>query len=336
MRLPPQGRGTDLRYDVEGDWLLLSTCNYRCDYCFLSENALGAKVQVHASPDQWRKGFDATGRVWLLHLTGGEPSHYPEFVALCKALTQRHYISLNSNLTGPSLARFADEIDPARVSFINAGLHVAERERKQGQSVFLNHAELLMKRGFPIMASVVATPDVLRDFEMIVESLRPIGLVPFPKLMQGKRTGKPYPESYTDDERALFRRHSLAAERADAALFSGRRERPSIDLPMGRDHLEKNPTYLGQMCSAGRDFVKIGSKGDVHRCSGAGKSLGNILRGDLRLKSKAKPCDQAHCFYFCEKFTKRAAERPSWRREPVAAFAAALRRAAVQSRTMVR
>lgn len=316
-----------LRYDIEADWLLLNTCNYRCDYCFQSEASLGSKLQVYAAPDAWRAAFDATGKTWLLHLTGGEPSHYPDFVSLCAELTRRHFVSLNSNLTGPALADFAAQIDPSRVSFINAGLHPAERQRRQGEGVFLRHVDMLMKRGFPIMVSVVATPEVLRGFDAIVAALRPVGLVPFPKLMEGVRANGRYPESYTAEERALFRHYSLAAERANGALFGAGRERPSIDLPLGRDHLEGKPTYLGRMCTAGRDFVKIRPDGEVRRCGG-GKSMGNILRGDLALKKKAKPCDRSHCFYFCEKFTRKAAAETGFARIAYGAVKAAVRRAA--------
>ncbi len=147
-----------MQYDIEADWMLFYTCNYRCDYCFFPATMLGQKVHLHAGPDEWGAAFDRTGKTWLVHLTGGEPSHYPDFVDLSAALTERHFISLNSNLTGPSLQRFSERIDPRRVSFINAGLHPAERERRNGHDVFLRHAELLLKRGFPIMVSVVATP----------------------------------------------------------------------------------------------------------------------------------------------------------------------------------
>ncbi|MEZ5832072.1 MAG: radical SAM protein [Dongiaceae bacterium] len=314
-----------MRHDIEGDWFLFSTCNYRCDYCFLPAEALGAKVEVAATPAEWRAAFDRTGKTWLLHITGGEPSHYPGFVELCETLTQRHFISLNSNLTGAAMLDFAARIDPARVSFINAGLHPAERARRNGFDLFLRHAEALLKRGFPLMATVVATPEVLHGFDAIAARLSPIGLLPFPKMMQGRQDGRLYPDSYTEEERALFRRHSLAAERANPRLFGGRRERPSIDPTLGRAHLARSPDYRGQPCTAGMEFVLVNHNGDVHRC-GVGKPMGNLLAGDVRFWRKAKPCDRAHCFYFCEKFTTRAAAQQWERTHPVAAIAARVKR----------
>jgi MoaA/NifB/PqqE/SkfB family radical SAM enzyme len=308
-----------MSHDIEGDWFLFSTCNYRCDYCFLSDSALGAKVEVRATPAEWGAAFDRTGKTWLVHITGGEPTHYPDFVDLCAALTWRHTISLNSNLTGPAILEFADRIDPAKVSFINAGMHPAERARRKGLDVFLRHGETLKRRGFPLMVTVVATPDVLHRFDEVVAQLAPIGVVPFPKMMQGRQDGRLYPDAYTEEERALFRRHSLAAERASPHLFGAWRERPSIDPPLGRKYLDKSPDYRGRLCSAGKEFVLIRPDGEVHRC-GRGTPMGNLLQGDVRFKNKAKPCDRGHCFYFCEKFTARA--EAQWaRKHPFAAMA---------------
>ncbi|HWA48005.1 MAG TPA: radical SAM protein [Dongiaceae bacterium] len=290
-----------MRYDIEGAWALLRTCNYRCDYCFLNERLLGEKIQTHATPAEWRAAFDATGKTWMVHLTGGEPTLYPDFAEIGALLAERHYLSLNSNLTGPSIVDFATRVDPARVSFINAGLHPMERARKQGHDAFLRHAHLLLECGFPIMVSVVATPAVLRDFEAIAASLRPIGLMPIPKLMQGKVGGRRYPDSYTAKERALFRRYSRRAEATYPELFKAA-ERPTIDPPIGRDFLDGLPDRRGQLCAAGMKYVRIEADGRVERC-GDGPPLGNLLHGDVRFATEAAPCDRRHCFYVCERYS---------------------------------
>src|ERR1700726_879470 len=177
--------GHEMRYDLEADWHLLNTCNYRCSYCFFTAATLGEKLRTFATPQQWRSAFDATGHVWLLHMTGGEPSVYPEFFELCRGLTERHYISINSNLTGSSLAAFAQNIDPARVNFINAGLHLEEREARFGHEKFLRNADLLLSKEFSIIVSLVATPMALARFQEAVSLLEPIGLFPIPKLLRG-------------------------------------------------------------------------------------------------------------------------------------------------------
>src|ERR1051325_5346489 len=122
-----------MRYDIEADFILLRTCNYRCDYCFVSTEKLGEKLVVHATPETWCAAFDGTGQTWMIHITGGEPTLYPGFGELAASLSQRHYLSLNSNLTGRELGAFAERVDPTRVALVNAGYHHVERRARNGE-----------------------------------------------------------------------------------------------------------------------------------------------------------------------------------------------------------
>src|SRR5215470_7504811 len=100
-----------LKYEVEADWILLTSCNFRCRYCFVPLSDLASKITTYATHAQWADGFDATGKTWLLHITGGEPSIYPGLVDLCEKLTQRHYLSINTNLSHRCFESFADRIN---------------------------------------------------------------------------------------------------------------------------------------------------------------------------------------------------------------------------------
>ncbi len=294
-----------MKYDIEADWHLLDTCNYRCAYCFLSPDTLGSKLRTFASADEWRSAFDLSENVWLLHMTGGEPSIYPEFVELCESVTVNHYISVNSNLTQPSLARFADRIDPARVSFINAGLHLEERERRSGHGAFLRNADRLLRCGFPILVSAVATPTALARFEEAIRLLQPIGLFPIPKLFRGTCDGKTYPQGYSLLDRERFQRFSRMAREAYAPLLAKMAQRPSIDICNDHAFLDGLPTYTGSMCEAGDRFVYIKPNGDVFRC-GAQHFQGNLLVGQFARRSGASPCNSQHCYYFCNKYSDAA------------------------------
>lgn len=295
-----------MQYDIEADWILLNTCNFRCDYCFVSPEALGEKIQVHGSPEAWGAAFDATGRTWLLHLTGGEPSVYPDFVGLCERLTRRHFISLNSNLSQSSYSAFAGNIDPSRVSFINAGFHLEERNRRSGLASFIRNAELLITRGFPLMVSLVATPRALERFEDAVEALSPVGLVPIPKLFRGVMDGKRYPESYSETDRKLFGRHASRAREAYQPILARMAERPTLDIFRDDEFLDGEPAFGGQSCDAGSRFVRIEPAGDVIRCGPP--HLGNLLDGSFKPMSVAAICDTRFCYYFCEKYTASARE----------------------------
>lgn len=292
-----------MRYDLEADWILLNTCNYRCSYCFFSAPVLGSKLRTFATPQEWRSAFDATGNVWLLHITGGEPSIYPEFVELCRGLTERHYISINSNLTGSSLAEFAQHIDRRRVSFINAGLHLEERETRFGHAKFLRHADIFRSKGFPILVSLVATPTALARFEEAIALLEPVGLFPIPKLLRGPFEGQLYPNAYSQLDKKRFRLFSEEARKFYEPLLAGMAHLPSIYMFNDDEYLDAEPSYSGVPCDAGYRFVSIRPNGDVLRC-GPVWNLGNILGGTFVRRSGPAPCNSKHCFYFCQKYTQ--------------------------------
>lgn len=296
-----------MHYEIEADWQLLNTCNYRCSYCFFSPDTLGEKLKTHASPEQWRSAFDATGYIWLLHITGGEPSAYPSFTGLSEALTRRHFISINSNLSRP-LESFAERIDPARVSFINAGFHLEERERRSGHSAFLKNAELLKSKGFPLLVSLVATPKALERFQEASDILAQVGIVPIPKVLRGPHDGKNFPEAYTDLDRARFRKFAELARKFYEPLLSKASQRPSIDMFKDDDLLDGEPSFAGQSCDAGHRFVKIEPTGDVARCGGPAR-YGNLLAGTFKRSDGPKPCDERYCVYFCQKYAKPSAPR---------------------------
>jgi organic radical activating enzyme len=298
-----------MRYDIEADWHFLNTCNYRCGYCFSSPEILGEKLRAHASPKQWQDAFDATGYTWLLHLTGGEPSIYPSFAKLSEALTERHFISLNSNLSRP-FQSFAERVDPTRVSFINAGFHFEERERRSDNAVFLTNAELLRSKGFPLLVSIVATPSALARFHEATDILAQIDIVPIPKVLRGPYNGQKFPEAYTDLDRARFREFSGVAREFYEPLLSKASERPSIDMFRDDELLYAEPTFTGQSCDAGHLFVTIKPTGEVFRCSGP-TLHGNILTGTFKRARGPRPCNTRACPYFCLKYVKPPA--PRWR-----------------------
>jgi MoaA/NifB/PqqE/SkfB family radical SAM enzyme len=299
-------------YDIEADWQLLNTCNYRCGYCFLAPKLLGEKLVEYAEPQAWATAFTATGLTWLLHLTGGEPSIYPKFVDLCEILTARHYLSLNSNLTSPAWADFAKRIDPRRVSFINAGLHYDERRTRQGFTAFSNHLAALIKAEFAVFVSIVATPEVLAAGDLTVAQLDGLGIVPLPKLLQGSYQGRIYPAAYTVRERAAFAAMADKARAANKLRMRQWLENPSIDLRDDDMMLHRVESFTGQSCAAGQKFISVKENGDAFRCSTI-QPLGNILAGSLVLKTGPARCDTSYCPYFCRKYTEMVpkAERQS-------------------------
>lgn len=292
-----------MQYDIEADWQLLNTCNYRCVYCFFPPETLGEKLTTHAEPKVWTRAIDRTGLTWLLHITGGEPTIYPHFAELCQQLTEKHYLSLNSNLTHSSVVDFAKRVDPSRISFINAGLHSEERIVRKGLTKFLRHVECCKERNFSIFISVVATPDVLCRVDEIIGFTAPIGLAPIPKLLRGTYKGKDYPAAYSARERSTFIEFARRARESYGPLLGVLAERPTVDIFGDENYLTGTPWFRGRMCKAGDKFVSLQPDGKVYRCEAkASNYLGNILDGSFQTSTGKSRCDSDYCFYFCLKY----------------------------------
>jgi hypothetical protein len=178
-------------------------------------------------------------------------------VDLCGILAERHYLSLNSNLTHASLRTFAKRVDPSRVSFINAGFHLEERDRRSGHAAFLTNGEALRAHGFSLLVSLVATPTALARFDDAAAILRPLGLVPIPKLFRGLHEGKIYPAAYSQLDKERFSYCAKLAKECYAPALKRMTERPTLDIFRDDELLEGEPTFTGMSCDAGHRFVRI-------------------------------------------------------------------------------
>jgi len=294
------------KYDIEADWILMSTCNFRCQYCYWDATDLGRKISPPASVEKLASFFDNTGFIWNLHLTGGEPFHYPRFVELCRLLTHNHIISINSNTDAEQPIRsFIENIDPAHVDFINSGVHLQQRQERKRTEAFIRNVQLLRGAGFFIFVSCVMYPPLFAEFPETWEWYAERGIILIPKILQGKHFGKAYPWGYTEEERSLFVDYSRRALDAHAEQFAQREEPPSINPLM--DHvqfLHGLGDYRGQLCHAGHSFVRIRENGEIRRC-GPDDILGNVVEGRFDRRPGPSLCHELECPYFCEKYRVR-------------------------------
>ncbi|MFZ0929099.1 MAG: radical SAM protein [Syntrophobacteraceae bacterium] len=291
-----------MKYDVEADWILLYTCNFRCPYCFFPAPTLSDKIKMYGTAAQWREGFQATGRTWLLHITGGEPTLYPEFVDLCDELTQNNYLSINSNLSHHCIKIFVQRINPERVHFINAAIHLEEREKHYSLNIFIERVHELRDAKFNVLTSLVMTPHVVNNISTIYGQLEANGLFAIPKVIRGTYAGNHYPTSYSDEQRRIIYDHIIRARQKYGSLLTGLGEPPTINMFSDDIFLKGVKDYRGRLCDAGYRFVKITPEGSVRRCESS-RVFGNILSKGVRLSDAPELCDTSYCPYFCEKYS---------------------------------
>lgn len=291
-----------MTFDIEADWTLNLLCNYDCDYCFCrasTEHRLVGRI----SPEQYLEFFNSTGKIWLLHLTGGEPFFHPDFVRLCRTLTSRHFISVNSNLSSHRVRDFAAEIDRSRVQYVHCGVHVEERDRRKGWRNLLPNVTSLLERGFPVFASLVMTPSAFAQFPRVAEPFTALGVALIPKAIRGSYEGRWYPQAYTEAERTQFRRFSEQAEIiARNGTWRPDQLRATVNPLLDRHYLDGVPDFTGIPCAAGRMSVSIGYDGKIFRC-GQKTVLGNIFERRIDLFPEDRPCDDEYCPYWCLRYS---------------------------------
>ena len=293
-----------MTFDIEADWSLNLLCNYDCSYCG-SHASTEHRLIGRLTPDEYLDFFDSTGKIWKLHFTGGEPFLHPDFLRLCQALTARHYISINSNLSTPRVRDFAANIDPARVQYIHCAVHVEQRDRRAGWQNLSANVTSLLERGFPLFASLVMTPSAFAEFPRATQWLATLGIPVIPKAIRGAYEGRWYPQAYTAAERVQFRHFS---EQAELALTTGTgqpyRHHPTVNPLLDRDYIDGIPDFTGIPCSAGRTIVSIGHDGNIFRC-GPKTLLGNIFDRRLNLFAQDRPCDDRFCgVYYCLRYCR--------------------------------
>jgi len=292
-----------MTFDIEADWTLNLLCNYDCEYCF-SRASIEHPLVGRMSPEQYLDFFDSTGKIWLLHLSGGEPFFHPDFVGLCRTLTSRHYISLNSNLSSPRVRNFAADIDPSRVKYLHCGVHVEERDRRKGWRNLEVNVWSLLERGFPVFASLVMTPSVFADFPRAADLFTDLGVPLIPKAIRGLYEGRWYPQAYTEAERIQFRSFSEQAELiAKSAPCQSNLHDATVNPLLDRHYLEGVPDFTGIQCSAGKLSVSIRPDGTIFRC-GQKTVLGNVFERRLDLSTEDRACDDEHCPYWCMQYSR--------------------------------
>ena len=267
---------------------------------------------MYGTPVKWKEGFDATDKTWLVHITGGEPSIYPGFVELCEQLTQKHYLAINSNLTHHCIKDFIERINPERIHFINAALHIEERQKRGLFNLFIERVYELKEAKFNVLLSQLMTPYVVSNYHEITEQLGAHGLFAIPKVIRGTHGGKHYPASYSAEKKRLINKYLMEATENYETVLNNMDERPTINLFSDHSFLDGIIDYRGRLCSAGKNFVSIVPNGTVFRCGSP--ILGNILFKDVRLLDSPKICDMWYCPYFCEKYSvkdKKHADRPA-------------------------
>lgn len=252
-------------------WKITDRCNYNCPYHSRPAHApeLETAPLVLAFLEQ-------AEHPWTVQITGGEPFIVPGIVALCAAITRRHRLSIDTNLSLPGpVAQFAGTIDPRQVDQVLAALHITEREKyPDGVAGFIQNAQTLAAAGFNLRVVYVLYPPLIPRFEADYAYFASHGITLVPKPFKGRYQGALYPAAYDAAARDLFERYGIT-------------------------HIEKKLPYrfTGIPCRAGHTLITLNPQGRVTRCPSDKTPLGYLDQtplGDMLLDAPL-PCRAAYC-----------------------------------------
>jgi MoaA/NifB/PqqE/SkfB family radical SAM enzyme len=261
-------------WDWEFDWHLTNRCNFFCEYCHPQiRYVLNKKHLDEPPPAMVVERFNALDKVCLVHMSGGEPFEFPGFVDLCVGLSERHYISINTNLTSSDIGDFADRVPPAKVAKIIAAIHQPERElRGLELDAYAQNYLILRKAGFDVIALYVLYPPLLGRFAEDLSRLKSLGVDHVrAKVFKGVYQGMRYPEGYTEEQKEI--------------VLAG-----SGEYPFNRPYLDGMLGFRGQACTAGVTSFKVTVTGEVRRCASVPTIYGNLYDGTFQPAVTNAPC----------------------------------------------
>ena len=250
---------------------LTYACNYECPYCKLPP------VLKHKSVAEWTAAWkrmqERYGQCYI-YMSGGEPSIYPGFYDLVKAIAPMHVVDLCTNLSW-DVEKLVPALPPERFK-ISATFHPTQVSFEEFLAKAVCVRDYLPQR-FPPKRSVyfVAYPAQMDRMEEYRRKLDENGLVLVPlPLMEGNAPAN------TDEEKKTIAEASPNKNTSDRKLeFQLQELRPA-----------------GRLCHAGQRYAMIRGDGQVDRCTRHDdRQLGDFFSENFQLFEEPKLCLKEWC-----------------------------------------
>lgn len=259
-------RANNQNYDAWLHWDVTKRCNLDCEYCFGKITDPSVKVNW-IDIERLMVTLDKTGKTFRISFTGGEPTMIPNFIEAVKAITQKHYVSFNTNLIIKNLMKIISEVDPQRILHIHASLHYNELVKKNLLERFIKNFRSFRENGFNIYAEVVAYPSLKEKLGELKSTMQKEGIELSFAPFYGKFEEKIYPESYTKSGQKLF----------------------GLSSKIINSHTQK-----GNLCNAGYNVGVVFSNGNIYPCHQIKEKIGNIYKG-INFNACLVKCPSRRC-----------------------------------------
>ena len=278
---------------LEIEWEINNDCNFNCLYCCTSGHRQDPKFQAKLLDyNKIIESFYAIAASVRIRITGGEPFLYPNFVKLCRGLTEKHTLMINTNISSPLIKEFCQQVNPARVEMMQCSVHYTEVKRLNLMDTVISNIKLIKEQGFPYFVLMVLWPPLLKDFPDIYNFFLEHDIRIIARPFKGLYNNKLYPLAYSLEEKALISKYQAQAE-AKKLTTRAHLDRDYSFMAFSVDSY--NYSYHGNYCRAGKDFVVVAPNGNIGRCYDEKYQLGNIFEQTFTPLSKAVKCHKPNC-----------------------------------------
>ena len=180
-----------------------------CHYCALFSDNKERDFREKQSPAKpinisaMMNSLEASGKTFLISFTGGEPFLVPNIVEACAALSRKHFICFNTNLTALDMG-FFEVVNMDHLGMLNISMQIQPMEKLNLTDRFIEKIHAMESIGFSrYQITVVADPALFNRIKYYRDNFEKHGikfkLIP---MIDGGGVckGKAYPESYTPEE----------------------------------------------------------------------------------------------------------------------------------------
>ncbi|MBN1823122.1 MAG: radical SAM protein [Endomicrobiales bacterium] len=249
-------------------WDLCHRCNYACPYCGVWNDH--PEKDVVLSPGEWEAVWDRIHGLYgkcHIFVSGGEPSVYPQFDGLVKALARKHIPEICTNL-GWDIAKLVPELTPEQLKIaptFHPAFAVFEDFFKKAVAI----RDYLPER----QVYYVAHPNQIREMPERASRLKSEGIKLIPQPLRGDGF-----VINSDEEKRIIE---------DLSPYKGSEK---------LDYQLQSVSPKGKRCRAGKDYAVIRVDGRVDRCSQCHSGeVGSIHDPSFKLFGDPAPCDKDYC-----------------------------------------
>lgn len=261
-------------YRVFFSWYINNDCNYKCSYC-KPQDIKEVYLKIEKWLEIWQDIYERYGTCQI-HISGGEPFIYPDFLKLIIDISKIHTLEFSTNFSW-DITSFIENISPERAR-IGVSLHPEFTDFDK----FLDKIILLKNAGFEVWVNYVGYPPILKEMSTYREKIKELdihfSILPFDGHFKDRR----YPAGYTEEEKKYL---TDCAEGDEV-------NKKTVDWKTD----EAKSNTKGMLCHMGQMYARIYPNTEVYRCCGNGvKKLGSLANEKLILFEEAMPCECEQC-----------------------------------------